>query len=52
MSLSDSIPQGQPEKPIDGGTNLSYRPEQPISRLARIIAQASRFTGDAHGLDN
>ena len=26
--------------------------EQPISRLARIIAQASRFEGDAHGLDN
>jgi len=26
--------------------------EQPITRLARIIAQASRFTGDARGLDN
>lgn len=26
--------------------------EQPISRLARIIEQASRFAGDAHGLDN
>lgn len=26
--------------------------EQPISRLARIIEQASRFAGDARGLDN
>ncbi len=26
--------------------------EQPILRLARIIAQDSRFAGDAHGLDN
>ena len=26
--------------------------EQPLSRLARIIEQASRFAGDAHGLDN
>lgn len=25
---------------------------QPISRLARIIAQDSRFSGDTHGLDN
>ncbi len=52
MSLSDAVPQGQPEKPIDAGTTFSDRPEQPISRLARIIAQASRFTGDVHGLDN
>ena len=26
--------------------------ENPISRLARIITKASRFTGDEHGLDN
>ncbi|MCL5669520.1 MAG: type I-E CRISPR-associated protein Cse2/CasB [Gammaproteobacteria bacterium] len=52
MSLSDAIPREQPEKSIDGGTTLSDRPDQPISRLTRIIAQASRFTGDAHGLDN
>lgn len=52
MSLSDFVLKGQPEKPVDGGTTLSGRPEQPISRLARIIAQASRFAGDAHGLDN
>lgn len=30
---------------------VAYK-EQPISRLARIIEQASRFAGDAHGLDN
>lgn len=52
MSLSDAVPEGQPVKPIGGETTLPDRPEQPISRLARIIAQASRFSGDAHGLDN
>lgn len=52
MSLSDAVPQVQPEKPTNGESLLTDRPEQPISRLARIIAQASRFTGDAHGLDN
>lgn len=30
---------------------VAYK-ELPISRLARIIEQASRFAGDAHGLDN
>lgn len=49
MSQPDAVPQ----VPIQ---NQSAPPvahkEQPISRLARIIEQASRFTGDAHGLDN
>ena len=39
----------------DATQNQSASPfahkEQPISRLARIIEQASRFAGDAHGLD-
>jgi CRISPR system Cascade subunit CasB len=52
MSLSDAVPLGQPEPPNNGAPPTSERKEQPISRLARIIAQASRFSGDAHGLDN
>ena len=52
MNLSDSVSQGHPETPKDGGTALSDRPGQPISRLARIISQDSRFAGDAHGMDN
>ena len=52
MSLSDDVPQEQPEQPNNGAPPSAERKEQPISRLARIIAQASRFSGDAHGLDN
>jgi len=52
MSLSDAVPPGQPEQPNIGASPFIERKEQPISRLARIIAQASRFAGDAHGLDN
>ena len=52
MNLSDAVPLGQPEQPNKGAPPSSERTEQPISRLARIIAQASRFSGDAHGLDN
>jgi CRISPR system Cascade subunit CasB len=52
MSLSDAVPQAQSEKPTNGESLLTNRQEQPISRLARIIAQASCFSGDAHGLDN
>jgi CRISPR system Cascade subunit CasB len=37
MSLPDAVPATK---------------ENPISRLARIIVQASRFAGDLHGLDN
>ena len=51
MSLSDAVPEGQPVKPIGDETTLPDRPEQPISRLARIIAQAPRFTGDPHRLN-
>lgn len=51
MSLSDAVPLGQPE-PNNGAPPSTEKKEQPISRLARIIAQASRFSGDAHGLDN
>lgn len=52
MSLSDAVPLGQPEQPNIGALPSTERKEQPISRLARIIAQDSRFSGDAHGLDN
>lgn len=52
MSLSDAVPLGQPEQPNIGVLPSTERKEQPISRLARIIAQTSRFSGDAHGLDN
>jgi CRISPR system Cascade subunit CasB len=52
MSLSDAVPQRQPEQPNIGTPPSIERKEQPISRLARIIAQASRFSGDVHGLDN
>jgi CRISPR system Cascade subunit CasB len=52
MSLSDAVPQGQPERPNNGAPPLTEKKEQPISRLARIITQASRFSGDVHGLDN
>lgn len=52
MSLSDAVPQEQSAEPTIAAPPLTERTEQPISRLARIIAQASRFSGDAHGLDN
>ena len=52
MSLSDAVPLGQPEPPNNSAPPATERKEQPISRLARIIAQTSRFSGDAHGLDN
>jgi CRISPR system Cascade subunit CasB len=52
MSLSDAVPQEQPEELTNAAPPISERTEQPISRLARIIAQAARFAGDVHGLDN
>ena len=52
MSLSDAVPLGQPKQLNNGTPPSTERKEQPISRLARIIAQASRFSSDAHGLDN
>jgi CRISPR system Cascade subunit CasB len=52
MSLSDAIPQEPSAESTIAARPIAERTEQPISRLARIIAQASRFTGDAHGLDN
>lgn len=48
MSTPDADPRGQPQ-PDEAAVP---RQENPISRLARIIAQAARFQGDAHGLDN
>ena len=48
MSTPDADPSGQPPSP----ENLPHKQESPISRLARIITQAARFKGDAHGLDN
>ncbi|MEF8710513.1 MAG: type I-E CRISPR-associated protein Cse2/CasB [Candidatus Accumulibacter propinquus] len=48
MSTHDADPPGQPPSP----ENLPHKQESPISRLARIITQAARFKGDAHGLDN
>jgi CRISPR system Cascade subunit CasB len=52
MSLSDAVPHEPPEESTIAAPPTSERTEQPISRLARIITQASRFAGDAHGLDN
>jgi CRISPR system Cascade subunit CasB len=52
MSLSDAVQLGLPEQQNIGAHPYAERKEQPISRLASIIAQASRFSGDAHGLDN
>ncbi len=52
MSLSDAVPLEPPEQSNNGAPTSIERKEQPISRLARIIAQVSRFSGDAHGLDN
>ncbi|WP_297485267.1 type I-E CRISPR-associated protein Cse2/CasB [Ferrovum sp.] len=52
MSLSDAVSLGPPEQPNVGAPHVAERKEKSISRLARIIAQPSHFTGDAHGLDN
>lgn len=43
---------GSPNNQTSAHFPSTERKEQPISRLARIIAQDSRFSGDAHGLDN
>ncbi|MCB1968623.1 MAG: type I-E CRISPR-associated protein Cse2/CasB [Candidatus Accumulibacter sp.] len=48
MSAHDADPVDQPPP----AENLSVKRESPIFRLARIITQAARFKGDAHGLDN
>lgn len=48
MSTPDTDP---PDQPLPA-ENLSPKQESPISRLARIVTKAARFTGDAHGLDN
>lgn len=47
MSQLDAVQQ----VPNQSAPPVAYK-EQPISRLARIIEQASRFAGDAHGLDS
>ena len=52
MSLADAVPDEQSAESTIAASPLAERTEQPIPRLAHIIAQASRFTGDAHGLDN
>lgn len=46
-----SPPDANPPDPPLPAENLSPKQESPISRLARIITQAARFKGDAHGLD-
>ncbi|MBK5913410.1 type I-E CRISPR-associated protein Cse2/CasB [Rhodocyclus purpureus] len=46
MISNDADTEGQADE------RIASRQESPISRLARIITQASRFEGDAHGLDN
>ena len=51
MNLFDTVPEGKPEQPNISIPPSTERKEQPISRLARIIGKASRFSGDAHGLD-
>jgi CRISPR system Cascade subunit CasB len=52
MSLSDAVQSGLPEKQINNMATIPSRQEQPISRLARVIAQTARFSSDEHGLDN
>lgn len=52
MSLSDVAQSALPEKQINDTAAIPPRQEQPISRLAHVIAQAARFSGDKHGLDN
>ena len=48
MKTHDADPQAQ-RQPDEAAIP---KPENPISRLARIIVQAARFQGDAHRLDN
>jgi CRISPR system Cascade subunit CasB len=48
VSSHDADPPNQ----IPLAESLPPKQESPISRLARIITQAARFKGDAHGLDN
>ncbi|WP_039960592.1 type I-E CRISPR-associated protein Cse2/CasB [endosymbiont of Riftia pachyptila] len=45
MTTHDAEPREQTPK-------QEGKPTNPITRLARIIGQAARFSGDAHGLDN
>lgn len=52
MSLPDAAVRQQPKKPINGEAAHNDGREQPISRLAHIVAQPSRFSGDEHGLDS
>jgi CRISPR system Cascade subunit CasB len=52
MSLPDAVQSDLPEKQINDMATIPRRQEQPISGLARVIAQAARFSGDEHGLDN
>jgi CRISPR system Cascade subunit CasB len=53
MSLpAQSLPEKQINEQISDVAALPPKQEQPISRLARIIAQPARFSGDEHGLDN
>ncbi|MBN9131895.1 MAG: type I-E CRISPR-associated protein Cse2/CasB [Nitrosospira multiformis] len=52
MSLSDVAQSALPEKQINDTAAIPPRQEQSISRLAHVIAQAARFSGDKHGLDN
>ncbi|MCO6428462.1 type I-E CRISPR-associated protein Cse2/CasB [Nitrosomonas communis] len=49
MSLTDAV---SPEKSAIGKSLQSEGRGQLISRLAHIITEAARFTGDTHGLDN
>lgn len=52
MSLPDAAAQQQPKKPVNDEAARNDGREQPFLRLARIIAQPSRFAGDEHALDN
>lgn len=51
MNLPDAAAQ-QPKKLVDDEASRNGGREQPLSRLARIIAQSTRFSGDEHALDN
>jgi CRISPR system Cascade subunit CasB len=52
MSLPLAGTQQQSETPINDEATHNDGREQPLSRLARIITQSSRFSGDEHALDN
>ena len=52
MSLSDAVAQQQSENPVNDEAARNEGRGQPITRLARIVAQPSRFSGDEHGMDN